>query len=80
MVNVTLFELHLEGAQFTANAPYSAEAEETEEREVEVEDDEEATGGFPFGLLAALGVVAALASLLVAKKVLSGTESEDAPE
>lgn len=80
MAKFTLFELHLEGAQFTANAPYSGESAEAEGSEIEIEDEEEAAGGFPFGLLAALGVIAAVVSLVVVKKVLGGSETEDAPE
>lgn len=79
MVNVTLFELHLEGAEFTANAPNSGQAEEAEGTDIEIEDDE-ATSGFPFGILAVVGVVAALASLLAAKKMLGESEVEDTPE
>ncbi|MFC6863035.1 hypothetical protein ACFQGE_06110 [Halomicroarcula sp. GCM10025817] len=77
MVDVTLFELHLEGSQFTANAPNSGVGEATESDEDTGEVADEGTGAVPVTLLAVLGVVLALASAVAAKKMLGGDADAD---
>ncbi|MFC7020611.1 MULTISPECIES: hypothetical protein [Haloarcula] len=74
MVDVTLFELHLEGSQFTANAPDSGVGGATESDEDTGEVADEGTGTVPVALLAVLGVVLALASAVAAKKILGGVD------
>lgn len=78
MVNVTLFELHLEESQFTANAPNSGVTEDAgSDDDVEVTTDEESSA-VPVAALAVLAVVVAIASALAAKKMLGeGEESDD---
>jgi len=72
MAKVTLFELHLDGAEFTANAPAFGSAEE------EAETESAESGGRLGSVLLAVGVLAVLAVVAVAlKKRLGG--SEDAP-
>lgn len=63
MVDVTLLELHLEDASFSANAPFSRESDEGSESATEVPLGEEGGGGGPSMLLLAvmaLGLVGAL--------------------
>jgi hypothetical protein len=69
MVDITIFELHLDGAEFTANAPGS-EAEEDDD----VPDED--GGGLPLGLFAIAGVVAVLVAALAVKKMRGGSSTD----
>jgi len=66
MVDITIFELHLDGSEFTANAPgiTGSEAEETDEEE----------SGAPFGLFAIAALVVLVVVALVVKKRGGGDE------
>jgi MYXO-CTERM domain-containing protein len=71
MVDITLFELHLDGAEFTANAPNSGVEEALDE---ESESESEGSGGPPFGLIAALALVALVGAAVAARRL--GGEGE----
>jgi hypothetical protein len=77
MVDITVFELHLDGSEFTANAPWSGE-----EPEAESEVDTDESGGPPLALLAVAAVVALLGvvGLAVAAKKLRGGDDTDLEE
>ncbi|MFB6074401.1 MAG: hypothetical protein ABEJ89_05265 [Haloarculaceae archaeon] len=66
MAKFTLLEVHFEGSEFTANAPFSESGEEDT-------PTEPGSGGLPVAPLAVLAVLAALA--LVLRKVL-GSDDE----
>jgi len=67
MVDITLFELHLDGAEFTANAPNSGVLDD--------EDVEESEGGgAPLGLFAVLALVVLVVAAVAAKKLGGGDE------
>lgn len=68
MVDVTLFEVHLDGSSFSANAPFSGSGEQQEERE---------QGG---GARRGVGVLVGLVFLVVLAVLLRqrlGGESEE---
>jgi hypothetical protein len=74
MVDITIFELHLDGSEFTANAPWNGEESEPES-EVDLDESE----GKPLALLAVAAVVALLGVVglaLVAKKVRGGDDTD----
>ena len=75
MVDITLFELHLDGAEFTANAPGSGAelGEETSES-----DEEDDSAGAPLGLFAVVSLVAVVVAALAAKKVRGGDDTDTA--
>jgi len=78
MVELTLFEVHLDGAEFTANAPFSsADAEEADDADWEVLGGDEGgesedAGGGPNPGKAVFAVVLAVVLAVVIKKVLGG--------
>jgi hypothetical protein len=76
MTKITFFEFHLDGAEFTANAPGSGQ-EEADEAGVETAVDSDESGAGP--LLALVGLVL-LVGLVVAAKKLLGGDSELSPE
>jgi hypothetical protein len=76
MVDITIFELNLDGSEFTAAAPWDGEAaDESPERG----DEDDDSGGPPLGLLAAAGVAAVvvLVVLVVVLKTVRGGEDTD---
>lgn len=80
MARFTLLELHLDGAQFTANAPFSGEEAdegvgETIEKRFgsEPEADERDSGSSPMGKL--LGIAAIVGVLAVVQRLLSGSDA-----
>ncbi|MBX0323441.1 hypothetical protein EGH21_10415 [Halomicroarcula sp. F13] len=76
MAKFTLLELHLDGAEFTANAP-GVGSDETAETATD-EGDASDSGGR--GGVLALVVLLALVGVAVAgKKLLSGSDDEELP-
>lgn len=79
MVNITLFEVHLDDSTLTANAPFSAESEEdavaygSEDDETESED-----GGSGGPLVALVGFVFLVLVGVALRRFLGG--DEDATE
>jgi len=75
MVEITIFELNLDGAEFTANAPGSGPVE----GEPAGTDDTDG-GGLPVGLVLAVvgAVVASVVAVVVAKKLRGDEESASA--
>jgi hypothetical protein len=67
MVDITLFELHLDGAEFTANAPNGGLLGE------DGASDESDSGSAPLGLFAVLALVV-LAGAAVAVKKRGGSD------
>jgi len=70
MVEVTLFELNLDGAEFTANAPNSGGGDE---------ESDDGAGGPGLGLVALAGVIlvgVAIAALAVKKRGGDGDETD----
>lgn len=91
MAEFTLLELHLDGAEFTANAPFSSSDDDDESAsksrwsrsrtsEPSDETDDDASGGRSVGRLAfaALGVVAVVAVVL--RLYLGGSDGDDGVE
>lgn len=86
MVEITLFEFHLDGSEFTANAPFSA-AESPEEdadgllRRGSDGDERGAAddGGRRLGPLPAIAVLVAVVVLFVVGRRLLGGEPELVP-
>lgn len=81
MVQLTLFEIHLDGSEFTANAPFSSasaeEAEEAEDGDWE-EFGSEAEGGGPNPLkLAVLALVVSVVVTVVVRKLVGGDEADE---
>ena len=75
MVDITLFELHLDGSEFTANAPGVGGSDEAETDR----DD----GGAPLGPLAVLALVVLVVVAVAAKKLRGGDDEpplDDAAE
>ncbi|MFB6151688.1 MAG: hypothetical protein ABEJ40_07775 [Haloarculaceae archaeon] len=71
MVEFTFLEVHLDGAEFTANAPFAdrSEAAETEEAESGVAGEDD--GGFdPLPALLALGVLVLVVAVI--RKLVGG--------
>jgi len=68
MVDITLFELHLDGAEFTANAPDSGLPGESD-------GEESDSGGAPLGLFAVLALVV-LVVVAVAVKKMGGSDDD----
>ncbi|WP_324662456.1 hypothetical protein [Haloarcula sediminis] len=68
MVDITLFELHLDGSEFTANAPGVGESDEAE-------TDTDDSGGAPLGLLAVLALVVLVVVAVAAKKLRGGDDA-----
>lgn len=82
MAKFTLLEIHLDGAEFTANAPFSDSGESDDSPDIEVGEvgDEESSGG-PSWLPAVVGLVFLVVVAVVAKKKLGGSdEDEPVPE
>jgi len=85
MVEFTLFEVHLDGAQLTANAPFSSanpeDAEDADWTELEPGTDgdggEDGDGGGPNPLAVVFAVVTAVVLAVVIRKVLGGDESPE---
>ncbi len=89
MAKFTLFEVHLEDASFTANAPYSGKgsegSESDSEDEYEEEDEEEeegaaadsGSGGPGRALVGLLVVVAILALAYLGSRRLGGDDVPD---
>ena len=71
MVDITLFELHLDGSEFTANAPGVGKSDE--------EGDESDSGGAPLGLVAGLVLVVLVVVAVVAVKKRGGSDGEESP-
>jgi len=71
MVDITLFELHLDGAEFTANAPGSGAGEADG-------DEASESDGAPLGLFAMVALVV-LAVVAVAVKKRGGGDEETEP-
>jgi hypothetical protein len=69
MVDITIFELHLDGSEFTANAPNSGVLSDEEEA------DDSDSGGAPLGLFAVLALVVLVVALVAVKK-LGGNDEE----
>lgn len=68
MVDITLFELHLDGSEFTANAPGVGTSEG--------EPDDSDSGGARLGLVAGLALVVLVVVAAVAAKKLAGSDDE----
>jgi len=68
MVDITLFELHLDGSEFTANAPGVGGSDEDETAESD-------SGGAPLGLFAVLALVVLLVAAIAAKKMGGSDET-----
>lgn len=68
MVDITLFELHLDGSEFTANAPNSGVLDNDG-------DGDDESGGPPLGLFAVLALVVLVVAAGVAKKVGGSDEA-----
>ena len=66
MVDITLFELHLDGSEFTANAPGVGTSEE--------EPDDSDSGGAPLGLVAGLVLVVFVVVAAVAVRKRGGDQ------
>ena len=66
MVDITLFELHLDGSEFTANAPGVGLTDE--------EPDESDGGGAPLGLFAILALVVLVVAAVAVKKFAGGDD------
>ena len=62
MVDITIFELHLDGSEFTANAPGVGESDEGDA-------DESDSGSAPLGLFAVLALVGLVVAGVAAKKL-----------
>ncbi|MBX0285109.1 hypothetical protein [Haloarcula salinisoli] len=62
MVDITIFELHLDGSEFTANAPGVGGSDDAEA-------DESDSGGAPLGLFAVLALVGLVVAAVAAKKL-----------
>jgi len=62
MVDITVFELHLDGSEFTANAPGVGGSDDTDAAESD-------SGGAPLGLFAVLGLVGLVVAAVAAKKL-----------
>ncbi|GGN89743.1 MULTISPECIES: hypothetical protein [Haloarcula] len=76
MAKFTLLELHLDGAEFTANAPGVGNGETAET----AADESEASDSGGRGGVLALVVLLALVGVAVAgKKLLGGSDDEDLP-
>lgn len=71
MAKYTLFELHIDGAEFTANVPG---AEATEDPE-DTETDEAERGRLPFALLAIVALAVLAAAAIAAKRFTGDTDS-----
>jgi hypothetical protein len=74
MAKITLFELHLDGSEFTANAPWSGASErgETADEATETEDS-----GAPVGLFAVAAVLVLVVLAVVVRKVRGDTDIND---
>jgi hypothetical protein len=68
MTKITFFELHLDGAEFTANAPGNGQEETDEDGEAVTDTDE--SGASP--LLALVGLAVLVGVAVAAKKLLGG--------
>jgi len=73
MVDITIFELHLDGSEFTANAPWSGDEEGESE---EAEGDDESSGGPPLGLFVVGALLAFVGLAVAAKKVRGGDDTD----
>jgi len=73
MVDITLFEIHLDEGTMTANAPFSGSSEPDEADSGDTDEDEDG-GGFPVAPLIGLLVLAVL--LIGAKKLLGSGDIE----
>ncbi|PSP85299.1 hypothetical protein BRC96_02815 [Halobacteriales archaeon QS_6_64_34] len=71
MVDITLFELHLDGSEFTANAPGIGKSDE--------EGDESDSGNAPLGLVAGLVLVVFVVIAVVAVKKRGGSDGGESP-
>jgi len=81
MVDLTILEVHLDGAEFTANAPFSDETESTSggstggvfgtEDESEMEDGESGGGAGPLSVVFAF--VGLIVLTVVLRRVLGGS-------
>lgn len=68
MAKYTLFELHIDGAEFTANVPGAEATEDTE-------TDEAERGRLPFALLAIVALAVLAAAAIAAKRFTGDTDS-----
>jgi len=75
MVDITIFEVHLDGSEFTANAPLSGADESAESVDADTESD--GSGGAPLGLFAVAAVLGLVALVVAAKKVSGGDADLD---
>ncbi|MDS0258949.1 hypothetical protein NDI56_06035 [Haloarcula sp. S1CR25-12] len=69
MVDITLFEVHLDGSEFTANAPGVGGSDEEA-------TDESDSDGAPLGLFAVLALVVLAVAAVAAKKMGGGSDDE----
>jgi hypothetical protein len=81
MAKFTFLEVHLDGAEFTANAPGSKLDESDDEPDIEVGDvgDEESSAGKGKWVAALVGLLFLVAVAVVAKQKLGG-DDEPVPE
>ncbi|MFC6757853.1 MULTISPECIES: hypothetical protein [Haloarcula] len=70
MVDITIFELHLDGSEFTANAPGVGGSDDTE-------SDDSDSGGAPLGLFAVLGLGVLVVAAVAAKRLSGGDGASD---
>ncbi|WP_255149382.1 hypothetical protein [Halorarius halobius] len=81
MVKLTFLEVHLDGAEFTANAPLSDSGGDGDGPDIEVgEAGDEQSGGGKRWVGALVGLLFLVAVAVVAKKQLGGSDDEPVPE
>ncbi|MFB6224513.1 MAG: hypothetical protein ABEH86_12685 [Haloarcula sp.] len=81
MAEFTLLELHLDGAEFTANAPFSSADDESESTsrwsrrsETTSETDDDSSSSSKWGLLAVLGIGALAVGAVAVSRFLGGSD------
>ncbi len=70
MVDITIFELHLDGSEFTANAPGVGGSDDDEAAESD-------SASAPLGLFAVLALVGLVVAAAAAKKLGGDDEASD---
>jgi MYXO-CTERM domain-containing protein len=74
MVELTLFEIHLDGSEFTANAPFtSGESDDSDDFEVASEGD----SGGPNPAKAVLGLLVLVVALVLVRRLVSGSDETE---
>ena len=81
MAKFTLLEVHLDGADIRANAPFSSATPEDIESGSDLEstdedDSTESSGGPPTGALLVVGLALVAVTAIALKKVLGGSDDE----